>query len=163
MSHSVNSVNLIGNGTLALLEHPEQLCLLRQDLSLISSAIEELLRYTPPVTITTRRAREDILLHGKLIRKGQQVVVSLIGANTDARQYTCPEDLDITRQINRHVSFGKGIHYCLGATLARLEGQIAFSTLLQRLPALRLASDPKQLVWNRAFGLRGLVSLPVLF
>jgi cytochrome P450 len=157
------TVNLIGNGTLALLEHPEQLYSLQQDLSSIPSAIEELLRYTPPVTITTRWAREDILLHGKIIRKGQQVVVSLIGANTDARQYTRPEDLDITRQINRHVSFGKGIHYCLGAPLARLEGQIAFSTLLQRLPALRLASDPEQLVWNRAFGLRGLVSLPVLF
>jgi cytochrome P450 len=87
----------------------------------------------------------------------------LIGANTDPKQFHNPEELDIARHENQHLAFGKGIHYCLGAPLARLEGQIAFGTLIQRLPNLHLASDPEQLIWNNNFMLRGLRSLPVTF
>jgi cytochrome P450 PksS len=157
------TVNLIGMGTLALLQHPDQLHLLQQDPSLIPSAIEELLRYTSPATITARGATEDVTMHGKVIHKGDAVFISLIGANTDPQHFPDPEVLDLTRQENQHLAFGKGIHYCLGAPLARLEGQIAIGTLFQRFPHLRLTCDPTQLVWNRAFGLRGLTSLPVAF
>jgi cytochrome P450 PksS len=102
-------------------------------------------------------------MHGKVIHKGDAVFISLIGANTDPQHFPDPEVLDLTRQENQHLAFGKGIHYCLGAPLARLEGQIAIGTLFQRFPHLRLTCDPTQLVWNRAFGLRGLTSLPVAF
>jgi len=158
------TVNLLGNGTLALLQHPDQLQQLQRDPSLIPTAVEELLRYTAPVSLSDERwASEDIVLHGKLIRKGQQVVAALISANADPQQFPTGETLDITRRENQHLAFGKGIHYCLGAPLARLEGQIAFSTLLRRLPNLRLASDPTQLIWNVNPMLRGLKSLPVTF
>ncbi len=158
------TVNLLGNGTLALLQHPEQFQQLQRDPSLIPGAVEELLRYTSPVSLSDERwASEDIELHGKLIRKGQQVAASLISANADPHQFPAGETLDITRRENQHLAFGKGIHYCLGAPLARMEGQIAFSTLLRRLPNLRLASDPAQLVWNVNPMLRGLKSLPVTF
>ncbi len=158
------TVNLIGNGMLALLEHPEQMHLLQQDPSLLPSAIEELLRYTAPVTLSTPRwASEDIPMHGQVIRKGEMVFVSLIAADTDPQQFPDPELLDITRQENQHVAFGKGIHYCLGAPLARLEGQVAIGTLLQRLPNLRQVREPEQLTWTQSPILRGLTSLPVTF
>ncbi|HTD19818.1 MAG TPA: cytochrome P450, partial [Ktedonobacteraceae bacterium] len=158
------TVNLIGNGVLALLQHPDQMHLLQQDPSLLPSAIEELLRYTAPVTLSTPRwASEDIPMHGQIIHKGEMVFVSLIGADTDPQQFPDPEVLDIMRQENQHVAFGKGIHYCLGAPLARLEGQIAIGTLLQRLPNLRQAREPEQLTWNQNPILRGLTSLPVTF
>lgn len=158
------TVNLLGNGTLALLQHPDQLQQLQRDPSLIPAAVEELLRYTTPVSLTDERwANEDIALHGRLIRKGQQVIAALISANADPQQFPTGDTLDITRRENQHLAFGKGIHYCLGAPLARLEGQIAFNTLLQRLPNLRLASDPAQLAWNFNPMLRGLTSLPVMF
>jgi cytochrome P450 len=158
------TVNLIGNGTLALLQHPDQMQRLQQDLSLIPTTIEELLRFTAPVNLSDERwASEDISMHGKVIRKGEIVYASLIGADTDPKQFHHPEVLDIARQENQHLAFGKGIHYCLGAPLARLEGQIAFGTLIQRLPNLHLASDPAQLIWNNNFMLRGLRSLPVTF
>jgi cytochrome P450 len=158
------TVNLIGNGTLALLQHPDQMHLLQRDPSLIASAIEELLRYTAPVSLSDERwATEDICMHGQVIRKGELVYAALIAANTDPQQFHDPEALDITRQENQHLAFGKGIHYCLGAPLARLEGQIALGTLLQRLPNLRLAGDPEQLIWTRNSMLRGLTSLPVTF
>jgi len=159
----VTTVNLIGNGTLALLEHPDQLRLLQADPSLLPAAIEELLRYTPPVTFTARWASEDVPLHGKVIHKGEMVFVSLAGADTDPQQFPEPDALDLTREEKQNLAFGKGIHYCLGAPLARLEGQIAIGTLLRRLPNLRLACDPDQLVWNPSFALRGLTSLPVVF
>ena len=160
----VTTVNLIGIGMLALLEHPEQMHLLQQDLSLIPSAIEELLRYTAPVSLAAPRwASEDVVMHDKLIRKGEMVFVSLVAANTDPQHFHDPELLDITRHENQHLAFGKGIHYCLGAPLARLEGQIAFSTLLQRLPHLRLAVDPEQVTWAQSPILRNLMSLPVTF
>ncbi len=158
------TVNLIGNGVLALLEHPDQMNLLLADLSLLPAAIEELLRYTAPVSMSSPRwASEDIPMHGEVIRKGEMVFVSLVGADTDPQQFSDPEVLDILRQENQHVAFGKGIHFCLGAPLARLEGQIAIGTLLQRLPNLRLASQPEQLTWTQTPILRGLVSLPVTF
>jgi cytochrome P450 PksS len=158
------TVNLIGNSVLALLQYPDQMQLLKQDHSLIPSAIEELLRYTAPVSNASPRfAKEDIPMHGKVIRKGEIVIVSLIAADIDPQQFPDPDMLDITRQENQHLAFGKGIHYCLGAPLARLEGQIAIGTLLQRMPNLRLAIEPEQLTWNRHFSLRGLRSLPVMF
>src|SRR5262249_9585367 len=107
------TVNLIGNGTLALLQHPDQMQMLRNDPSLLPSAVEELLRYTSPVSLSDERwASEDILLHGKLIRKGEPVLAALISANADAQQFTDPTVLDITRQQNQHLAFGKGIHFC---------------------------------------------------
>ncbi len=158
------TVNLLGNGTLALLQHPDQLRQLQRDPSLIPTAVEELLRYTAPVSLSDERwASEDITRHGKLIRKGEMVVAALISANADPQHCPAGATLDITRQNNQHLAFGKGIHFCLGAPLARLEGQIAFSTLLRRLPNLHLTSDPTQLVWNTNPMLRGLTSLPVAF
>jgi cytochrome P450 PksS len=158
------TVNLLGDGVLALLQHPEQISLLQHNPALLSSTIEELLRYTAPVLFSGARwASEDIPLHGQVIRKGELVRVSLSAANTDPQQFSDPETLDITRKINQHLAFGKGIHYCLGAPLARLEGQIAIGTLLQRLPDLRLACEPEQLSWNPVPYLRGLRALPVTF
>ena len=158
------TVNLIGNGTLALLQHPEQMHQLQKDPTLLPSAIEELLRYTAPVSFSTiRRASEDVPIRDKVIRKGEPVFVSFSAVNIDPQQFHHPEVLNITRQENRHLAFGKGIHSCLGAPLARLEGQIAFGTLLRRLPDLRLACSPEQLTWTQSFLFRGLTSLPVTF
>lgn len=158
------TANLLGNGTLALLQHPDQLQQLQRDPALIPNAVEELLRYTAPVSLSDERwANEDITRHGKLIRKGEMVLAALISANADSHHFHDSEMLDILRSENQHLAFGKGIHFCLGAPLARLEGQIAFSTLLRRLPNLRLAGDPEQLTWNAHPMLRGLKSLPVTF
>jgi cytochrome P450 len=156
------TANLIANGTLALLEYPEQLRLLLADLTMLPGAIEELLRYTAPVSLTVPRwASEDVPLHGHVIRKGEMVRGALIAANTDPQQFTDPALLDILRQEQQHLAFGKGIHYCLGAPLARLEGQIAIGTLLRRFPHLRLAIDPEHLAWREAGSLRTLLALPV--
>jgi cytochrome P450 len=158
------TVNLIASGALALLQHPEQMRLLQNDPSLIVPAIEELLRYTSPIIIGTARwAGNDIEWQGTLIPKGDMVLVSLMGANTDPGHFAAPADLDITREENEHVAFGKGIHFCLGAPLARLEGQIAISTLLRRLPDLHLQNDARELKWRPGLILRGLQELPVAF
>lgn len=158
------TINLIGDGTLALLQHPEQMHLLRNDPTLLPSAIEELLRYAAPVSFTTTRwASEDVTIGDKVIRKGESVFVALSAVNTDPHQFQHPEVLDITRKENRHMSFGKGIHSCLGAPLARMEGQIAFGTLLRRLPNLRLACSLEELTWDQSLLFRGLTSLPVTF
>lgn len=158
------TANLIGGGTLTLLLHPEQLKLLRDDPALITSAVEELLRYTAPVSISDERwALEDFVLYGKQIHRGDLVYAALISANADPAQFHDPDALDILRKENPHLAFGKGIHYCLGAPLARLEGQIAFGTLLRRLPDLKLARDPETLVWKSIPMLHGLTSLPVTF
>ncbi|QBD77200.1 cytochrome P450 [Ktedonosporobacter rubrisoli] len=155
---------LIGNGLLALLEHPEQMHLLQADPTLLPSAIEELLRYVAPISFLTQRwAREDVSMHGQLIRKGEIVKGILIAANTDSRQFADSETLNILRRENPHLAFGKGIHHCLGAPLARLEGQIAIGTLLCRLPHIRLAVDPTQLIWRDQGSLRSLAALPVTF
>ncbi|ULL18732.1 cytochrome P450 [Paenibacillus sp. H1-7] len=156
------TVNLIGNGVLALLQHPEQMNLLRENPSLLPSAVEELLRYAGPIMITSRFAGEDVIIHGKTIRKGEMVVVSIAGANIDPHKVANPETLDITREENEHLAFGKGIHHCLGAPLARLEGQIAFGTLLRRLPNLQLATGSEPLEYHFST-LRSLVRLPVTF
>ncbi|QBD82564.1 cytochrome P450 [Ktedonosporobacter rubrisoli] len=158
------TVNLIGNGVLALFTHPDQLHLLQRDPSLIASTVEELLRYSPPVSLAFPRvAGEDIFLHGNVIRKGEKVYISLSAANLDPHQFPRPDVLDITRQKNPHLAFGKGIHFCLGAPLARLEGQIALETVLRRLPQLSLVDDPERLTWNHNLFLRGVTSLPVTF
>ncbi len=158
------TVNLIGNGVLALLEHAEQLHQLRADPALLPSAIEELLRYTAPVSLSTPRwASEDVSIHGRVIRKGEMVRCALLATNTDPQQFSDPIVLDILRRENQHLAFGKGIHYCLGAPLARMEGQIAIGTLLRRLPHMHLADSPEQLAWKEAGALRVLVALPVMF
>ena len=158
------TATLIANGMLALLEDVEQMHLLRTDSSLLSSAIEELLRYTAPVSLTSPRwAMEDIPLHGKVIRKGEMMRCALLAADTDPEQFPDPTVLNILRQENAHLAFGKGIHFCLGAPLARLEGQIAIGTLLHRFPDVRLSCDPMQLVWKDAGSLRSLAALPVTF
>jgi cytochrome P450 PksS len=158
------TVNLIGNGTLALLEHPDQLERLRDDPGLIKPAVEELLRYTSPVeTATERYAREDVTVAGVTIPRGEMVFPVIASANRDERQFPNPDKLDLTREPNRHLSFGLGAHFCLGAPLARLEGQIAINTLLRRAPDLRLAVLPEALPWRRGLVLRGLEALPVAF
>ncbi len=158
------TATLLANGMLALLENAEQMRLLRADASLLPSAIEELLRYTAPVSLSAPRwALEDIPLRDKVIRKGEMVRCALLAADTDPQQFPDPIVLNILRKENAHLAFGKGIHFCLGAPLARLEGQIALSTLLHRFPDLRLIHDPAQLVWKDAGSLRALAALPVTF
>ncbi|GGE55038.1 cytochrome P450 family protein [Priestia taiwanensis] len=156
------TVNLIGNGMLALLQHPEQMKMLRDNPSLLPSAIEELLRYAGPIMIAHRFASEDVVMHGKTIKKGEMVLFSLAAANIDPRKFENPETLNITREENNHLAFGSGIHHCLGAPLARLEGEIAFGTLLQRFPNLDLAIEPEKLIYNYS-KFRSLASLPVTF
>jgi cytochrome P450 PksS len=156
------TVNLIGNGTLALLEHPEQREKLRNDPALIRSAVEELLRFGSPVEMATERyAREDVTIAGVTIPRGGLVFAVIASANRDERQFSNPDKLDITREPNKHLAFGLGAHYCLGAALARMEGQIAISTLLRRAPGLRLAVEPVALRWRPGLVLRGLKALPV--
>lgn len=156
------TVNLIGNGTLALLQSPEQLGLLRERPQLIGPAVEELLRYTNPVEQPGPRfAREDVTVRGTTIPRGGAVLTLLAAANRDEEAFERADQLDITREPNRHVAFGLGAHYCLGAPLARLEGRVALLALVQRFPRLRLAVSPEQLEWRRSISLRGLRALPV--
>lgn len=158
------TVNLIGSGTLALLEHPDQLQLLRAQPELARTAVEELLRYTSPVeTATERYASEDVELHGETICKGELTFAVLASANRDERQFPRGDELDLTRANNKHLAFGQGIHYCVGAPLARLEGQLAFNTLLRRLPNLQLAVPSEKLRWRATPLVRGLEALPVRF
>jgi cytochrome P450 PksS len=158
------TVNLIGNGTLALLMNPAQAERLRGDSTLLKSAVEELLRYDSPLeTATERFAREDVSIAGVTIPRGGLVYAALASANRDERQFPNPDVLDISREPNRHLSFGLGPHYCLGAPLARLEGRVAIGTLLSRLPDLRLSVRPESLRWRRGLVLRGLEALPVTF
>ncbi|MFY0572457.1 cytochrome P450 family protein [Archangium lansingense] len=156
------TVNLIGNGTLALLQHPEQLQKLRENPELIGSAVEELLRYGNPVDQPSPRfAREDIHLEGHVIPRGSTVMLLLASANRDESVFENPDTLDITRKPNRHVAFGMGVHYCLGAPLARLEGTIALQHLVRRFPQMKLAVPEQQLRWRGSIGLRGLKALPL--
>jgi cytochrome P450 PksS len=156
------TVNLIGNGALALLEHPDQMEKVRNDPELIKSAVEELLRHSGPLeTATERFTREEETVAGVTIPRGALVYTVLASANRDERQFPNPDAVDIAREPNRHLAFGLGIHYCLGAPLARLEGQIAFDTLLRRVSGLRLAVGSEALRWRRGLVLRGLESLPV--
>ncbi|TVX93465.1 cytochrome P450 family protein [Paenibacillus agilis] len=156
------TVHLITNGTLALMQHPEQMKQLRNDPSLLPSAVEEMLRYAGPVLFGMRIAGEDLILHGQEVCKGEVVVVSVAAAHLEASKFENAEAFNITREENDHLAFGKGIHFCLGAPLARLEGQIAFGTLLRKFPNLRLAVEPEQLVFKQN-SMRALESLPVEF
>ena len=156
------TVNLIGSGALALLEHPGELARLRQDPTLIKSAVEELVRYVVPAeTATERYAAQDTTFGGITVPKGEMVLAVLASANRDAAQFEHPDALDITRAPNKHLSFGQGMHYCLGAPLSRMEAQIALSTLLRRAPNLRLSVPAQELRWRSSFVVRGLESLPV--
>jgi cytochrome P450 len=158
------TVNLIGSGTLALLEHPDQFVKLNDEPEHIKTAIEELLRFVCPVEMATERyAREDITIEGTTIPRGELVMAVIGSANRDAKFFDNPDSLDITRKNNKHLAFGHGVHFCLGAPLARLEGQIAINTLIQRMPNLRLNIAPDQIRWRGTFVLRGLESLPVSF
>ncbi|MFC8077824.1 cytochrome P450 [Streptomyces sp. NPDC057307] len=155
--------NLIGNGILALLRHPGQLDLLRSDPSLMGSAIEEFLRFEGPVERGTPRfATEDMTVGGTEIPKGSFVLLSVGAADRDPAEFENPDELDITRSPNRHMGFGHGAHFCLGAPLARIEGQIAFETLLRRVPSMELAVEPRQLQWIADTSINhGLETLPV--
>ncbi|RSM73035.1 cytochrome P450 [Kibdelosporangium aridum] len=156
------TVNLIANGTLALLRAPEQLKALKADPSLLPDAVEELLRYEGPLhTGTMRFTVEDVELGGVVIPANEFVLVSLLAANRDDRRFEEPDALDLSRSPGGHVAFGHGIHHCLGAPLARLEGRIAIGKLLDRFPDLRLATDPDTLTWRTSTLMRGLEALPV--
>jgi cytochrome P450 PksS len=158
------TVNLIASGTLALLQHPQQREQLCQNPDLITSAVEELVRFVSPVECATERyAREDVVIAGVTIPRGEMVLGVIGSANRDALHFDLPDTLDLRRERNRHLAFGLGAHYCLGAPLARLEAQIAITTLLDRLPNLRLAVEPQVLRWRRNAILRGLQALPVAF
>jgi len=155
------TMNLIGNGILTLLRNPAILEDLRRDMSLIPSAVEELLRYESPSQHTARLAPDDIELGGKTIRKRQAVIAVIGAANRDPERFRDPDRLDIRRKENRHVAFGFAAHFCFGAPLARLEGQIAFATILRRLNRLEL--KPGLPTWRENLGLRGLTALPLSF
>jgi cytochrome P450 len=156
------TVNLIGNAVLALLEHPDQLAELRRDPAQMPRAIEEFLRYDGPVERTLNRwAATDVELGDQTIRRGDIVIAILGSAGRDPERFPDPDRLDIMREDTKHVAFGRGSHYCLGAPLARLEGEVALTTLLRRLPALRLAVTPEELIWRPLPLFRSLASLPV--
>jgi cytochrome P450 len=156
------TVNLIANGMLALLRHPEQMAQLRTHPSLLSGAVEEFLRYDGPVhTATLRFTAEPVAVGKAEIPAGQLVYISVLAANRDAARFARPDQLDVTRESGRHLSFGHGIHHCIGAPLARLEGEIAIGRLLARFPGLRLDADPATLRWHDSVLMHGLHSLPV--
>jgi cytochrome P450 len=156
------TVNLIGSGVLALLQHPDELARLRADPALLGGAVEELLRYVSPVNDATFRfTAEPVDLGGVHIGAGEVVLVSLAGANRDPSRYADPEDLDVGRDSSGHLAFGHGIHYCVGAPLARLEAEIAFGALLRRFGSITLAVPPSELRWRPSSLIHGLERLPV--
>jgi cytochrome P450 len=160
----VTTVNLIGNGTVALLTHPDELAKFRADPGLARNVVEETLRYWGPAEMTLpRTALEDTPVGGTTVRRGERMMVALAAADRDPARFERPEAYDITRpDANRHVAFGKGVHACLGAPLARLEGQVAFETLFGRYPELRLAVPAEEVSWGNDL-LRGYRSVPLLF
>lgn len=155
------TTNLIGNGVLTLLRHPDALERLRAEPALVPSAVEEMLRYESPSQHTGRLAPTDRELGGKLIRQGQAVMAIMAAANRDPERFPDPDRFDILRSDNRHLAFGYAAHFCFGAALARIEGQEAFEAILRRLPDLRLIGGPP--VWRTNSGLRGVTALPVAF
>ncbi|MFE9043310.1 cytochrome P450 [Streptomyces sp. NPDC007818] len=163
------TINLIGNGAYALLRHPEQRARLQASLAagetgLLETGVEELLRYDGPVELATwRYATTGLTIGGQAIPAGDPVLVVLAAADRDPDRFGAPDTLDLARADNQHLGYGHGIHYCLGAPLARLEGQTALATLLTRLPDLRLAVDPEELRWRGGLIMRGLRTLPVEF
>lgn len=156
------TINLIGNGMLALLEFPEQLARLREEPALIESAIEELLRYANPVEqVSPRFAREDLEIAGQVVRRGDVVACLIASANRDPAAFERPDELDLGRTPNRHLAFGMGIHYCLGAPLARMEGRLAINALLQRFPEIRLGVPRDKLRWRKSVHVHSLRELPL--
>jgi pimeloyl-[acyl-carrier protein] synthase len=155
------TTNLIGNGMLSLLRRPKTLAQLRDHPEILPSAVEELLRFESPTQYTGRIAPEDAELGGKTIRKGDALITVLAAANRDPERFPDPDRLDLTRSDNRHVAFGWASHYCLGAPLTRLAGQIAFATLLKRLPEIRLITT--QPTWRGMAAMRGVTSLQIEF
>ncbi|HET8844212.1 MAG TPA: cytochrome P450 [Ktedonobacteraceae bacterium] len=156
--------NLIATGTLVLLDHPDQLEKLKADLSLVPSAVEELLRFNGPAMIVGPRfAKEEIEIAGQQIQRGDVVIPVLHSANRDERAFTQPDELDIARALNRHIAFGQGIHTCLGAPLARLEGTIALTTLLTRMPNFQLGIPRENLAWHFSLNAQNLTALPISF
>jgi cytochrome P450 len=155
------TTNLIGNGLLALLQHPDQLRRLRSEPGTIRPAVEELLRYDSPVQVTSRVPTENIVIGEKTIPAGHEINTSLGASNRDPEVFPDPDRLDITRNDPRHLSFGFGTHFCLGAALARLEGQLAIRSVAERMPGLRLDTD--KFDWRPGIVLRGLRALPVSF
>jgi cytochrome P450 len=154
------TTNLIGNGLLTLLRNPEKLAQLRDDPALMPTGLEELLRFESPSQHTGRIARADVELGGKLIGKGQAVMAIMAAANRDPDRFPDPDRLILDRADNKHVAFGSAAHFCFGAPLARIEGRIAFETILRRLPNLTIAGP---VTWRSNSGLRGLTALPVTF
>jgi cytochrome P450 len=156
--------NLISIGTLMLLDYPDQFERLKSDLSLVPNAVEELLRFNGPVTMPAPRyATEDFEFGGQQLQQGDMMILILAAANRDEREYTDPDELDIARRLSRHMAFGQGVHYCLGAPLARLEGEIAFTTLLKRFPNIHFGTSRENILWRENVQLRGLKNLPVAF
>ncbi|MBA3268767.1 MAG: cytochrome P450 [Acidimicrobiia bacterium] len=155
------TMNLVGNGMFMLLRHPDELARLRDDPSLDRTAIEELLRFEGPVHITARIATTDIEVGGQPIRKGEQIAVSIAAANRDPDQFPEPNRLDVGRTDNRHLAFAAGAHFCLGASLARLEARAAITTLIRRFPDIHLLNEEPQ--WRDHFVVRGLKELRVGF
>ncbi|HEY6395024.1 MAG TPA: cytochrome P450, partial [Candidatus Binataceae bacterium] len=152
--------NLIGNGVLALLRNPAELKKLRENPGMIASAVEEMLRYDSPTQAPSPQiATEDVVLGGHRINKGETVSVLFGAANRDPARFPEPDRFEIARKDNEHLAFSHGIHYCLGASLARMEAQIAIAALVRRMPSMRLASE--NLEWRKAGRFRGLVALPV--
>jgi cytochrome P450 len=155
---------LIGNGVLALFENPDQLERIKTEPAIMKSAVEELVRFAPPVVMATPRyAREDYEISGTQISQGDTVYAMIGSANHDERKFDQPEKLMLDRTNNKHLGFGQGIHYCIGAPLARLEASVAFQVLFERLPNLRLAVKPEELRWASGLVPRGLQSMPVKF
>jgi pimeloyl-[acyl-carrier protein] synthase len=155
------TTNLIGNGLLTLIRRPEKLAQMRGNPALLPAAVEELLRFESPSQHTGRIAREDVEMGGKEIRKGHAVMAIMAAANRDPERFPEPDELILDRSDNKHLAFGWASHFCFGAPLARIEGQIAFETILRRLPGLAVAPGP--LAWRSNSGLRGLTALPVTF
>jgi cytochrome P450 len=155
------TVNLIANGVYCLLRHPDQLALLRQNPDLIKGAVEECLRYESPIQTTTRQLAEDLTWEGHTLRQDEIVLLVLGAANRDPEQFQNPDQFDITRTDNRHLAFGAGVHFCIGAPLSRLEAQIAIPMLLRRMPQLRLGEGP--LEWRQWESWRGLTQLLLTF
>ena len=159
----VTTVNLIASGTFALLTHPDQLAMVKNDAEMTRNAVEEILRYRGPVEVSLPRyATSDVAIEGTTIPKGEMILVGLTSANHDPARFANPDEFDITREdANRHIAFGKGIHVCLGAPLARLEGQVALNTLFKRFPDMRLAVPESEVAWKTGF-LQQLEALPIL-
>ena len=156
------TVNLIGSGTLALLQHPDQRDRLIGEPDLIGPAVDEFPRFTAPVEMGSETyTREDVTLHGVTITRGERVFPMLAAANRDEAQFDLPDRLDLARDPNRHMTFGSGIHFCLGAQLARMEGRIAIGKLFERFSGLELAVPAERLTWKKQTGPRGLEALPV--